>query len=414
VLDGKVHLSERRQSGGTTSTRTIQEWPLPAGFDPKAEQVLELRVVGDLLTVRLNAREIGSARDNALTHSGTAGAFATKGTIIRQLEYLNLDPPASTAASQSAIAEKWQDLIAGGGWPAPWIIENGVLTRPAKTMAQRKWEAGVRDCAWRVTRRWDGGWYDLQLGLRSRGNTGLRLEFLELRHPDQIYVRITSNKQMLGEGRTARRYQKGDLITIEFRAVDTRITASINDELVASAEETTTTSGAYDIWTNYGEAPAFHKVEFLNLDGAAKTGATTSVSASPTLTASAPSAKPALGQWVNLLAGLDGKHGSLMAPWTLENGALRSPQRNPATEDEAPGSHQMFAFPVERPARSYDLRYRLTRNARGFAVAFPFVRDGAPADLRIDGGHGLALIQPRKPKEKQDKQWLPVGGRARC
>jgi predicted Ser/Thr protein kinase len=270
VVDGKVHLSERRQSGGTTSTRTIQEWPLPAGFDPKADQVLELRVVADLLTVRLNGHEIGSVRDSALTHSGTAGAFATKGTVIRKLEYLNLDAPESTTASQPPASEKWQDLIAAGGWPAPWTIENGVLTRPAKTLAQRKWETGVRDCAWRVTRRWDGGWYDLQLGLRSRGNTGVRLQFLELPQPDVIFVRISSNKEKLGEGRTTRRYQKGELITIEFRAVGARITASINGELVASAEETTTTSGAYDIWTNYGDAPAFHKVEFLNLDGTAR------------------------------------------------------------------------------------------------------------------------------------------------
>lgn len=173
-----------------------------------------------------------------------------------------------TVSTGAAPEEKWQDLLAAGGWSAPWSIENGVLTRPTKTMAQRKWEVGVRDCAWRVTRRWDGGWYDLQLGLRSRGNTGVRLEFLELPQPDVIQARITSNKQKLAEGRTTRRHQKGDIITIEFRAVGTRITASINGEEVARAEETTT-NGAYDIWTNYGDAPAFHKAEFLNLDGAA-------------------------------------------------------------------------------------------------------------------------------------------------
>jgi hypothetical protein len=69
----------------------------------------------------------------------------------------------------------------------------------------------------------------------------------------------------------------------------------------------------------------------------------------------------------------------------------------------------MFVFPVAKPPKNYDLRFRITRNARGFAVAIPFVRDGVGADLRIDGGHGIALMPSRKQKERLDKQWLPVG-----
>lgn len=52
VANGNVYLSERRQSDGTTSTRPIQQWPLPVGIDEKAEHTLELRAVGDLLAVR--------------------------------------------------------------------------------------------------------------------------------------------------------------------------------------------------------------------------------------------------------------------------------------------------------------------------------------------------------------------------
>ncbi len=115
--------------------------------------------------------------------------------------------------------------------------------------------------------------------------------------------------------------------------------------------------------------------------------------------------------WTNLLAGADVKRDSLMAPWTIENGTLRSPQRNSSTDEDAPGSHQMFAFRMAKLPKSYDLRYRITRNARGFAVVIPFVCDGAGADLRIDGGHGIALMPSRKQKEKQDRQWLPVGER---
>ncbi len=125
--------------------------------------------------------------------------------------------------------------------------------------------------------------------------------------------------------------------------------------------------------------------------------------------AGASSAAVSPDGWTNLLAGADVKRDSLMAPWTIENGTLRSPQRNSAVDEDAPGSHQMFVFRVAKPPKSYDLRYRITRNARGFAVVIPFVRDGASADLRIDGGHGIALMPSRKQKEKQDRQWLPVG-----
>lgn len=141
--------------------------------------------------------------------------------------------------------------------------------------------------------------------------------------------------------------------------------------------------------------------------GAGVTPAAQQAAAAPAV--SATSTNPAPGQWVDLLAGVDVKRGSLKAPWTLENGALRSPQRNTTTEDEAQATHQVFAFPVEKPGRSFDLRYRITRNARGFAVVLPFVRDGVHGEVRIDGGHGLVLMQPRMRKEKQDKQWLPEG-----
>lgn len=295
VLDRtSVSLNVIGPAGQRLETLGRHTFPKPLATGDSV--TLELRVKGDQLTGLLNGTAVIEARDTRYPDAGTWGIVADDGwfetaefqplatmAAVGQAPRLptgNAAPPAGGApALQPAAPEPWQDLLAVGGWPAPFSIENGVLTRPAKTMAQRKWEGSVRDCAWRVTRRWDGGWYDLQLGLRSRGNTGVRLEFLDLPQPDVLLVRITSNKQKLAEGKTTRRYKKGDIITIEFRAVGTRITASIDGELLATAEDQTTTSGAYDFWSNYGEAPAFTKVEFLNLDGAPKTGAPVPASA---------------------------------------------------------------------------------------------------------------------------------------
>ena len=112
--------------------------------------------------------------------------------------------------------------------------------------------------------------------------------------------------------------------------------------------------------------------------------------------------------WTNLIAGVDVKRDSLMAPWVLESGALRSPQRD-AAEDDAPGSHNTFLFPLPNLPRNYDLRYRITRNARGFAVTIGFSRGDEFGDLRIDGGNGFRIFSPRMGKEKGAKNFLGVG-----
>ncbi len=112
--------------------------------------------------------------------------------------------------------------------------------------------------------------------------------------------------------------------------------------------------------------------------------------------------------WKSLLAEVDIKRDSLMSPWTMENGELRSP-RHDVTGEDSPGSHQTLVFRMPNPAGAYDLRYRITRNRPGFAVAIAFVRDGQGADLRIDGGQGFRIVPPHRGKEKQDKLWLPAG-----
>jgi hypothetical protein len=82
---------------------------------------------------------------------------------------------------------------------------------------------------------------------------------------------------------------RGALIRIEFRAVGNVITASVNDEVLVTARDDAPTPGAYDFWSNYGNAPAFTKVEFVNLDGSTAAAESTTPSVAPP----SPSAPPA-------------------------------------------------------------------------------------------------------------------------
>ena len=90
--------------------------------------------------------------------------------------------------------------------------------------------------------------------------------------------------------------------------------------------------------------------------------------------------------WTNLLAAVDVSRGSLMSPWTLTDGVLRSPI-DPGNEAE----HQTLEFSIPNPSSNYDLRYRISRNSSGFGIILPFVRGDESPSVVADGGHGFGL-----------------------
>jgi len=123
----------------------------------------------------------------------------------------------------------------------------------------------------------------------------------------------------------------------------------------------------------------------------------------PALAPMAPKTEPG---WTNLLAGADVQRDSLMSPWTLTDGVLRSP----VEPDDKGTGHQTFEFRISNPPRDYDLRYRVSRNQRGFGIVMPFVRGEESPSVIIDGGHGFGLQEGRGGKSRQQKLWLPPDG----
>jgi len=96
----KIELKEQRvRLGCHVPGKTYQafvDYKLPADFDFTAPHTLELRAVGDLLTVTLDGRKLGEHRDTQLPagHPALAGSKAW----IESFEYLNLDSGAAAPA----------------------------------------------------------------------------------------------------------------------------------------------------------------------------------------------------------------------------------------------------------------------------------------------------------------------------
>jgi len=111
--------------------------------------------------------------------------------------------------------------------------------------------------------------------------------------------------------------------------------------------------------------------------------------------------------WIDLLATADVQRDSLLVPWTLAKGALRSPEEPRSAA--SPAGHASFAFPISGLPLEYDLHFRVSRNKRGHAIVMPFRRGNEAPSLRIDGGRGFDFFHEpsiRKPGE----EWFPPDG----
>ena len=194
--------------------------------------------------------------------------------------------------------------------------------------------------------------------------------------------------------------------TAEFYAVGDQMTAFFDGVQVVAVKDTSFSEGYPGIFIGSGteilsvEATELSREDIANLASNAPSSSLSS--ATPTSSAAAqpgagamPSSQPASQpdgdqkNWVNLLARADVARDSVMVPWTIEDGVLRSPLE-PKSE-KSPNGHTSFVFPVEGPLLNYDVRFRMVRDVRGFTIAFGFFRDGKEGMVRVDGGFGFTL-----------------------
>lgn len=161
-------------ASGQPQRMELKSWPLPAGFDRTQEHTLELRAVGDELSVRLNGLLIGTHRDTRAAEGGF-GFFPADGALVRKVEYLSLEQ-SNSAASNSAPSPSTNDdagfrpLFDGktlSGWrsmksdtPSSRVrVEDGAIVATPKAMllSQEEFENFELQLEWKTDTKGNGG-----------------------------------------------------------------------------------------------------------------------------------------------------------------------------------------------------------------------------------------------------------------
>lgn len=123
-----------------------------------------------------------------------------------------------------------------------------------------------------------------------------------------------------------------------------------------------------------------------------------------------PAENAAEENWIDLLTLVDGERDSLMGPWTLEDGLLRSPA-NP--KEFSPVGHTTLAMAPPEPSDHYDLRWRISRDAPGHVIVFPFSAGRknhyVAFDVRSRKGSSVDLVGTPEATITRDSDFFETG-----
>jgi len=107
AAEKKINLQIFDSRPSSSQRRTIlHEWPLPRAYATGEWARLELRAVGDELTVSLDGQVLGAVHNDVLTKPGMVQVYATRAGFFRDIVYV----PLGNAPDMSAPAiDNWQD-----------------------------------------------------------------------------------------------------------------------------------------------------------------------------------------------------------------------------------------------------------------------------------------------------------------
>jgi serine/threonine protein kinase len=99
---GERIISLNSRGVGGSDTQRLQRWPLPKDADLAGWMRLELRAIGDELSVYFNGQLLGTVHDASITEPG--GVMINPGgpTFYRDVVYVPLDPTTPAAATKEA------------------------------------------------------------------------------------------------------------------------------------------------------------------------------------------------------------------------------------------------------------------------------------------------------------------------
>ncbi len=90
------------QSATSGSLRLVHEWPLPRNYAPDEWARLELRAIGNELTVSIDSQSLGAVQDTSQPQAGGVWIYATANGYFRDIEYIPLDGSTPATATKDA------------------------------------------------------------------------------------------------------------------------------------------------------------------------------------------------------------------------------------------------------------------------------------------------------------------------
>jgi hypothetical protein len=110
---------------------TLQQWPLPRTYRPNDWVRLEIRAIGDTLTVSADGAPLGTVQKTTHNEAGGVAVFAAKNGSFRKIEFTPLD---GASAEQKQAAAPIAPFIFGGH---RYCLEQGKMSwEEAKTKAE--------------------------------------------------------------------------------------------------------------------------------------------------------------------------------------------------------------------------------------------------------------------------------------
>jgi hypothetical protein len=187
---GKMVALQRRD-GDAAKNANLRDFPLREPLQPGQDYELELRVVGQILTAKLNGEVLGTVTDAAFPDGQfSVAAMEHEGTptLVKSLEVLDLDAPA--AAAEAGFRPLF-DGTTLAGWRAldrdapatNWRVTDGALTgRPRSClMTQAEFADFDLRLEWRVKPQGNGGifYHVAEAGMRDRPTEAIEFQLMD-------------------------------------------------------------------------------------------------------------------------------------------------------------------------------------------------------------------------------------------
>jgi hypothetical protein len=234
----RLHLALFHDS----QSQTLQSWPLPRAYGPDEWARVELRAVGDALTVSLDGAVLGTVHDTTLTEPGAIDVWASANGYFRDIVYVPLDKVTTQRPSEALepnAIKLWDSpakipKVQGVKWEdnALRIDGHGLISAPLS-----------RDAILRASIRANSDAQTPYLNLRGQVTNAHMTESYALgldvnRGVIALIFHEDTRRREIQSWPLPRIYQPNEWVRLEFRAIGEELTISVEGQRLGTVRDT--------------------------------------------------------------------------------------------------------------------------------------------------------------------------------